>query len=150
MTRSKHDGRDEWKGVDGGWVHTPCGTLIHRLARPFVHDDCPASLFTDRPAPDTPDTTTGRRHPETSHYAADRMLPRSGTQRARVLDSIRYHTEWGDGGLTDEEIGVELGMNPSSVRPRRQELQKMGWVEDSGDRRETESGMRAIVWRYIE
>jgi hypothetical protein len=92
-----------------------------------------------------PKTTTGRDHPATSHYAAERILPKTGTQRSRVLEAIRRQ-----GGLTDEEIADRLGMNPSSVRPRRQELQKAGWVEDSGDRRPTASGAQAIVWMVVE
>lgn len=92
-----------------------------------------------------PKTTTGRDHPATSHYAAERILPKTGTQRSRVLEAIRRQ-----GGLTDEEIADRLGMNPSSVRPRRQELQKAGWVEDSGDRRPTASGAQAIVWTVVE
>lgn len=91
-----------------------------------------------------PKTTTGRDHPETSHYAAGRVLPKTGTQRGRVLEAIRRH-----GGLTDEEIVALLDMNPSSVRPRRQELQKAGWIEDSGERRPTMSGAQAIVWKEV-
>jgi hypothetical protein len=38
-------------------------------------------------------------------------------------------------------------MNPSTQRPRRVELVEGGWVEDSGERRPTRSGMDAVVWR---
>jgi hypothetical protein len=88
-------------------------------------------------------TTTGIDHPDTSHYAADRIRPRTGTQRARVLEFIQQADEF---GATDEEIQDGLGLNPSSQRPRRQELQKAGWIVDSGGRRKTRSGASAIVW----
>jgi hypothetical protein len=55
----------------------------------------------------------------TSAAAAVEALPRSGTQRAKVLEAIR---EAGLDGLTDQEIAVALGLAENSVRPRRKEL----------------------------
>ena len=56
------------------------------------------------------------------------------------------------GPMTDEEIwdrGARRrpDMSQRGARFRRYELCKMGLVEDSGDRRETRSGMKATVWR---
>jgi hypothetical protein len=89
-------------------------------------------------------TTTGANHPDTSFEAAERVLPVSGTQRAKVFDALSLS------GLTDEEIGLVLKMNPSSVRPRRGELVNEGWVKDSGKRRKTDAGYNAIVWQITE
>lgn len=103
-------------------------------------------LFDVRPDPERPRTTTGRGHPETSHAAAERALPRSGTQRRRVLDLLR---EVYPDGLTDEEVRHRLGVPFGSGLARRNELVSDGWAEDSGRRRETEAGAQAIVWRYV-
>ena len=96
-----------------------------------------------RPAPDA-DTAgkVGREHPDTAQQAATRIMPRTGTQRQRVLAAIRVLAQ------TDEELQTRLTMNPSSQRPRRVELVEQRWIEDSGVRRKTSSGADAIVWRY--
>lgn len=96
-----------------------------------------------RPDPTEDTTTTGAEHPDTSRQAALLALPRTGTQRHRVLTAIRAS---GDRGLTDSELGDRLGMNPSSVRPRRGELVQGMHIKDSGRRRATPSGAEAIVW----
>lgn len=79
---------------------------------------------------------------DTSREAALRVFPRTGTQRARVLDIISASIS----GLTDEEMQNILSMSPNSQRPRRNELVKGGWVEDSGKQRKTKSGAFAEVW----
>ena len=84
----------------------------------------------------------GSGHPGTSKDAAVDVMPRTGTQRMAVLDSIGHS----DNGLTDEEAMDELGLHPSSVRPRRKELVDGGWVKDSGRTRPTSTGNDAIVW----
>jgi hypothetical protein len=80
---------------------------------------------------------------ETSEEAAAKVLGRSGSQRRRVFDFITGQASY---GATDEEIADRLGMNPSSVRPRRLELLHAELIEDSGIRRETSSQSKAIVW----
>lgn len=49
-------------------------------------------------------------------------------------------------GSTLEEIVIELGIAISSASPRRLELERAGWLEDSGRRRPTTSGRGATVW----
>jgi hypothetical protein len=51
-----------------------------------------------------------------------------------------------DYGATDEEIQFVVGMNPSTQRPRRIELVRMGLVRDSGTTRLTRAGRKATVW----
>jgi hypothetical protein len=49
-------------------------------------------------------------------------------------------------GATLNEIEAALEMPGNTVRPRRIELEKKGFVKDSGDRRLTPTGRNAIVW----
>jgi hypothetical protein len=80
---------------------------------------------------------------DTQVAAAAAVLPRTGTQRARVLEAIKGA---GPAGMTDQEVAVRLAMAENSVRPRRLELADAGLIEDSGERRETSGGNPAIVW----
>lgn len=86
---------------------------------------------------------------DTSAEAARRIAPLTGAKRLEVLAAIVHSGHY---GLTDEE-GQELtGMNQNTYRPRRVELSEGykdivgGWVEDSGKRRDTRSGVPAKVW----
>lgn len=69
---------------------------------------------------------------------------RAATYRARVLECIRQRPR------TDEEIGDALAMGQNTVRPRRRELQLDGVVRDSGERRKTSTGRKAIVWEAVD
>jgi hypothetical protein len=85
--------------------------------------------------------------PSTSQAAARSVAALTGEVRLRVLRAIEAH-----GGLTDDEGCEVLAMNPSTYRPRRHELVRGykriegGWVQESGRRRPTASGLPAIVW----
>ena len=80
----------------------------------------------------------------TSVQAAFSALPRTGTQRARVLEAIKWA---GSNGLTDEEIGEATGLPANSVRPRRLELLELGLIEEPpGKLRHTRTGHTAQVW----
>lgn len=82
----------------------------------------------------------------TSIEAKDSMTECAATMRARVLTLLRgFPTS----GATDEQIQHCLSMNPSTERPRRIELVRMGLVRDSGRTRETSSGRKAIVWTVL-
>ncbi len=91
--------------------------------------------------------------PDTSHAAA--AVPREG-MKWKVLELFRASDRWQqDGGFTDEDLERRYrrafpdGKPPGrgSVGKRRQELVELGLVEDSGERRPTETGCTAIVWR---
>lgn len=97
---------------------------------------CPTS----RPAVNRPVVAVGRQ--ATSRAAATAALPKSGSNRARILDYIRTAE-----GATDEEIEVALKLSGNTVRPCRVSLVNDGWVTDSGQRRPVRSGNFAIVWR---
>lgn len=64
----------------------------------------------------------------------------SDNARRRVLQVI-----FRMGPLTDEEISELLGMNPSTARPRRVELERMGLIFKAGTKK-TKSGRDAIKW----
>ena len=80
----------------------------------------------------------------TSVLAAQRVAPKAGTVRARILDMIRLKD-----GLTRDELEQLLGISPNTLNPRLRELEEMGWIEDSRMVRPTRSGSPAIVWRAL-
>lgn len=84
----------------------------------------------------------------TSRAAAERIEPTAGTLRAVVLEYVR---NCGEIGATDEEMQIALEMNPSTQRPRRQELEKMGFIRRM-DRftRPTRSGRSAVIFIAME
>lgn len=84
---------------------------------------------------------------ETSRLAFLKARPKSGTQRARVLDWLLVCN---GRGATDDELADALAMSPNSVRPRRVELVEGGWVEDSREVRPSAYGNAAIVWIVSE
>lgn len=66
--------------------------------------------------------------------------------RVEVYEFLRSR---GLQGATDLEIQEGLNMNPSTERPRRGELVKMGLVHDSGEQRLTDSKSKAVVWHAV-
>lgn len=121
-----------------------CGSIltlgtVHRLDGPCFH-------YTE---PDVAHLGRFQGHSDTSRRAALDVYPRTGTQRAKVLALLVSRPV---SGCTDEEVGLLLSMNPSSVRPRRIELVEGGWVaaklnDDGTDmERENRSGSMAQVW----
>lgn len=105
-----------------------------------------ATLF-DQPLSDPAVVEAGAHHREprpTELEAAYRVMPRTGTQRMIVLLAIGAA---GDYGLTDQEIAEQTGLYLYSAAPRRNELLRGGWVEDSGYRRDTGRGGQGIAWR---
>jgi hypothetical protein len=93
--------------------------------------------------PERAETTTGTDHPITSHLAAFRVMPRSGTQRRRLLNLL---VEAYPGGLTDEDFAERTGLSLNTIRPRRGELVRGGWAYATRERRKTQHDNDAIVW----
>lgn len=89
-------------------------------------------------------------HPETAQEAAKAIKLRSGTQRAAVLLELFEANVSGLDGMTDETLQRTLRMGASSERPRRVELVRMGFVQDSGKREPTTSGQEAILWTITD
>lgn len=80
---------------------------------------------------------------DTSREAAEAIRPVAATMRDRIALAV-YAA--GADGATDQELAERLGMDPSTVRPRRGELVAAGRLADLGERRQTKAGRRAIVW----
>lgn len=87
---------------------------------------------------------------QTSDEAAAAIEPVAQRQRdilyAYVCDQYML-------GTTNQEAEEALGMPAQTVSPRMGELRKEGLVVDSGEKRRTRSGRRAIVWidaRYAD
>ncbi len=93
--------------------------------------------------PDFPAVKVRHDAPQTSVQAALTHLPKSGTARRKVLD---YIVSRGTYGATDDEIAKGLDMNPSTVRPRRLELQEVGLIVENGLTRKTRWGNDAKIW----
>jgi hypothetical protein len=70
--------------------------------------------------------------PATSHNAADAILPRSGTAKARLLEAHYTHPE----GLTDREAAEWAGLNlRSEYATRCSELVRSGLLCDTQETR---------------
>jgi hypothetical protein len=79
----------------------------------------------------------------TSAAAADSLSPHVlNAMQRRVLELLVATPD----GLTDEEMQRRLQMNPSTQRPRRIELARLGLVVRCGVRK-TASNRNADVWR---
>jgi hypothetical protein len=79
----------------------------------------------------------------TSAAAADSLSPHTlNAMQRKVLELLAATPE----GLTDEEMQRRLEMNPSTQRPRRIELARLGMVVEAGTRK-TASGRSASVWQ---
>ena len=113
------------------------------------HPDCGCLQCSDRPMRpadfefNAPHAYKHAHAGATEREAARAVLPLSAKARRRVFDHL---TVCGGEGATDIELADRLGMNPSTVRPRRLELVESGVVVDSGETRLTSSGRRAVVW----
>jgi hypothetical protein len=87
-----------------------------------------------------------RNHQDTAVAAAHKIKPHTGTQRTLVYKTLlAVYPE----GLTDQEIIEITGIRQQSENPRRWELVKKGRVIPTEERRLTESGCKAIVWKAV-
>ncbi len=104
------------------------------------------SLF---PAPPYPAHLYGGLPPhmpaDTSRDAARAMAAPATRIGQDVLAKIQEY-----GGLTIDELAVLRRTTPNAVSPRIAELRGLGQIADSGRRRKTRRGRRAIVWRSTE
>ena len=84
-------------------------------------------------------------HSRTSMEAAEAIRPKVNSLQKRVLAYLRA---CGSYGATDEEMQDALGLEGSTQRPRRRELQQQGLITGpEGLVRKTSSGRNAQVWR---
>ena len=83
----------------------------------------------------------------TSNEAAVRIEPAAGTLRALVLDFLIAQSAH---GATDEEMQTACKINANTQRPRRQELERGGWIRRTDRTRPTASGRDAVIYVAIE
>ena len=85
---------------------------------------------------------------DTSIAAADRIkkLPKTKSSEAALL---KWLTERGGFGATDDEIKEYFGWDGDYERPRRWSLVKQGLVYKSNLRRMTKDGNPAVVWKVL-
>ena len=80
---------------------------------------------------------------DTSREAAGTVRADAGRLRQAVLAFILGR---GADGATDAEIQAALSLAGDTERPRRWELQRASLIADSGQRRRTRTGRKAVVW----
>lgn len=80
---------------------------------------------------------------DTSREAAEAIEPEKGSLQYQVLAYLRKMRSFGS---TDEQGARALRISGNTYRPRRRELQEMGFVRETNVRRPTESGRTATVW----
>lgn len=80
----------------------------------------------------------------TSKRAALANWPRSGSQRARILE-LMLSEPVRTRGMTRERIGYELGMSGDAVRPRVLELIAGGWLFETEHTRPSIHGNDSVV-----
>lgn len=88
---------------------------------------------------------------ETSRLAALAILPRTASQRRRILrhlcwleDSREMHSASEMRSRTRDQLGAALGMNPNSLRPRVKELIEGGWLIEVARGERSHSGNEAL------
>jgi site-specific DNA-methyltransferase (adenine-specific) len=77
---------------------------------------------------------------DTSRAAADMIAEAAPQLRSRIFVEIQ------SGGMTCDEIEERLGLRHQTASARVNELMTEGRIVDSGKRKETRSGAKAIVW----
>jgi hypothetical protein len=83
-----------------------------------------------------------QRHSRTSRAAAAQIKHRVGPLHQKLLNYLREHPR----GASDEQLMDALNLGGNTERPRRRELQLMGYICDSGRRTITRSNRQAVMW----
>ena len=96
---------------------------------------------------DAPEARVGRRHPWTSHAAAAKALPKSGTVKGQIFARIASRPQ----GATDDELENLLARSHQSVSAARNSLMNDGWIEPLEVEgvtvtRHTKQGNAAMAW----
>lgn len=86
-------------------------------------------------------TVPGFKEPTTSRAAASAVRPRVSDLHSRIIAALRLLN------ATPDEVAVRLGETLLTIRPRFSELNRLGLIEKTGERRPNASGLKAAVWR---
>lgn len=84
--------------------------------------------------------------PDTSHIAAAMPRDIAGNHRL-VLQLLADHGPMTDWDLSQQAARRGINIVPTSIGKRRQELTTVGYVCNSGRRRQTGTGATAICWQ---
>lgn len=79
---------------------------------------------------------------DTSREAFIASKERKGKTQERIYKLIMNARH----GKTDDELEVLTGILHQTLGPARGQLAKNGWIKDSGEKRTTRNGRKAIVW----
>jgi hypothetical protein len=83
---------------------------------------------------------------DTSREAGLKAKPHAGKQRELIHFWIKWAAKTEAKGMTGDEVAVLLDLPAQSVSARINGLHKDGFIVDSGIRRNTRYGRKAIVW----
>ena len=87
---------------------------------------------------------------DTSIAAAKTNLPLKGSMRRTIVQTVvAHHCEYGV-GMTCDELEARLRRTHQSVSSGVNGVEAGGWIRDSGQRKKTRSGVKAIVWEPTE
>jgi len=100
-----------------------------------------------RPALDSPTVAIANNAPDTSREAGEKAKSHSGKQRELIHFWIKWSSKSESHGITADELSVLLLLPAQSISARINGLHKDGWIVDSGKRRNTRYGRKAIVWK---
>jgi hypothetical protein len=89
----------------------------------------------------------GNKGTDTSIAAGESVADVVAGLRGRALAAIAAAE---DHGATSDELAEQFGMERHALRPRTAELRNMRKIADSGLRRLTVTGRKAIVWTLPE
>lgn len=84
-----------------------------------------------------------KRASRTQRKAAEKMLPRTGSIRARVYEAVKFR---GFDGMTDFELEKYLGGKHQTISSSRRSLVLDGYILDSGTTRKNPEGFDCTVW----
>ena len=104
--------------------------------------------YKEIPALDRPAVAISNNAPETSQAAGVRAKGHSGEQRKKIQFWIKWASKLESKGMTADEISMLLEYPAQSVSARINGLHKDGWIVDTGLRRNTRYGRKAIVWAH--
>jgi predicted ArsR family transcriptional regulator len=102
-------------------------------------------LFEDAPRRREPPPVPYVAGSETSKGAAESMAPHA----SRLAEEVFAYVLGREDGATVDEVEEALGMLHQTAGARMRELVKAGRVADSGAKRPTRSGRKAVVWRAV-
>jgi predicted ArsR family transcriptional regulator len=103
------------------------------------------SLFDPPPATYARGTFPGSRKAHTSKAAAHSIAAEIGARHLEVLKALVVLRE-----ATADEIASRIDRHPYVVRPRATELQKRGFITQTGDTRMTPTGRQANVLKLTQ